>query len=107
MEFSNTSWTDYMIDIDPEVFHGKHNLYFVFTEADKVQFDAWRFSLEPATTGIFPIRTNGTGKPTALFDLNGHRLNGGTPYRGVVIEQYQDENGMMRSRKRVSADPVH
>ena len=107
MEFSNTSWTDYMIDIDPEVFHGKHNLYFVFTEADKVQFDAWIFSHEPATSGISPIRTNETKKPMGLFDLNGHRLTDGTPYRGVVIEQYQDENGKMRSRKRLSTNTVH
>ena len=77
-------------------------------EADKVQFDAWQFSHEPATIGIFPIRTTTeTGKPTGLFDLNGHRLTDGTPYRGVVIEQYQDENGKMRSRKRLSTNTVH
>ena len=107
VEFSNDSWTDNVIEVDPEVFKSKHNLFFVFTEADKVQFDAWNFSHEPATNGIFPIRTNETQKPTALFDLNGHRLTGGTPYRGVVIEQYQDENGKTQSRKRMSANTVH
>jgi arabinoxylan arabinofuranohydrolase len=107
LEFSATDWEDVAIDVDPEVFKSKHNLYFVFDEADKVQFDAWNFSHEPATNGIFPISTPAAEKPTGLFDLNGHRLTDGTPYRGVVIEQYQDENGKMRSRKRLSTNTVH
>ena len=105
VEFASSDWEEKVIDVDPEVFKGKHDLYFVFTEANNVQFDAWNFSHEPATNGIFPIHT--TEKPSALFDLNGHRLTNGTPYRGVVIEQYQDANGKMRSRKRMSANPVH
>ena len=105
IEFATSDWEDKVIDVDPEVFKGKHNLYFVFTEADNVQFDAWDFSHEPATNGIFPIHS--TEKPSALFDLNGHRLTSGTPYRGVVIEQYQDGNGKTRSRKRMSANTVH
>lgn len=105
MEFSADDWEDKVISVDPAVFKGKRNLYFVFTEAKKVQFDAWAFSHEDAS-GIVPIHT-AEGEPKALFDLNGHRLTDGTPYRGVVIEQYQDASGKMRSRKRVSADPVH
>jgi hypothetical protein len=105
MEFDADDWEDKVISVDPAVFKGKRNLYFVFTEAKKVQFDAWNFSHEDAS-GIVPIRT-AEGEPKALFDLNGHRLTDGTPYRGVVIEQYQDASGKMRSRKRVSADPVH
>jgi arabinoxylan arabinofuranohydrolase len=105
MEFSSTDWEDHVIDIDPEVFNGKRNVFFIFTEAEKVLFDAWAFSKDTAT-GITPI-TPAKGQPRGLFDLNGHRLTDGTPYRGVVIEQYQDENGKMRSRKRVSTDAVH
>ena len=105
IEFSSSSFEDHVIEVDPEVFKGKHNLFFVFTEADKVQFDAWRFSLD-STVGISPIQT-AEGHPTGLFDLQGHRLTDGTPYRGVVIEQYQDASGKMRSRKRLSANPVH
>ena len=105
VEFSSSSFEDHVIEVDPEVFKGKHNLFFVFTEADKVQFDAWRFSLDSAV-GISPIHT-AEGHPTGLFDLQGHRLTDGTPYRGVVIEQYQDASGKMRSRKRLSANPVH
>ena len=107
IEFASADWKDYTIDVDPEAFKGKHSLYFVFDEADKVQFDAWQFSHEPAPNGIFPISTPAAEKPTALFDLNGHRLTSGTPYRGVVIEQYQDGNGKTRSRKRLSANTVH
>ncbi|MBR4729030.1 MAG: family 43 glycosylhydrolase [Prevotella sp.] len=46
VEFSSTEWTDYTIDVDPEVFKGKHNLYFVFAEVNNAQFDAWSFSQE-------------------------------------------------------------
>ena len=99
VEFNSSSWEDYVIDVDPEVFNGVHNLFFVFREADKVQFDAWRFS-EETSVGIFPIRT--TEKPTVLFDLNGHRVTEGNPYRGVVIEQYQDANGIKHTRKRIN-----
>jgi hypothetical protein len=106
MEFSSTEFENHAVNIDPEVFKGVKNfLFLVFTQADNVQFDAWDFSHEPAINGIFPIHS--TEKPSALFDLNGHRLTSGTPYRGVVIEQYQDENGKMRSRKRLSTNTVH
>lgn len=105
VEFSSIDIEDHVINIDPEVFNGTHSVFFVFTEADsKVQFDAWCFSHDDAS-GITPIRT--AKKTSTLFDLNGHRLTDGTPYRGVVIEQYQDENGKMRSRKRVSTNTVH
>jgi len=106
MEFSSTEFENHAVNIDPEVFKGVKNfLFLVFTQADNVQFDAWYFSTEPAS-GIAPIRTTNE-QPKALFDLNGHRLTNGTPYRGVVIEQYQDVNGKRQSRKRLSTNTVH
>ena len=106
MEFSSTEFENHAVNIDPEVFKGVKNfLFLVFTQADNVQFDAWYFSTEPAS-GIAPIRTTNE-QPKALFDLNGHRLTNGTPYRGVVIEQYQDANGKRQSRKRLSTNTVH
>ena len=106
MDFSSTEFEDHAVNIDPEAFKGVKNfLFLVFTQAENVQFDAWRFSTESANA-ITPIRT-ANGQPKALFDLSGHRLTNGTPYRGVVIEQYQDENGNKWSRKRLSTDPVH
>ena len=106
MNFSSTEFEDHAVNIDPEVFKGVKNfLFLVFTQADNVQFDAWRFSTESAN-GITPISTSNE-QPKALFDLSGHRLTNGTPHRGIVIEQYQDANGKKQSRKRLSTNPVH
>ena len=101
VEFSSSSWEDYVIDVDPEVFKGvQKNVFLVFTESDKAQFDAWQFSKE-SSNGIITIH-NADSQPTARYDLSGHRLTEGTSHHGIVIEQYQDANGVKRTRKRLS-----
>jgi arabinoxylan arabinofuranohydrolase len=37
-----------------------------------------------------------------LYDLSGRRLSGAQQHRGIVIEQYTDENGVKHSRKVVT-----
>ena len=101
LDFTSSDWEDQVIVIDPEVFKGKHDVFFVFTEADKVQFDAWNFSHD-TTVGIAPSRTV-EGQPSARYDLSGHRLNDGTSHRGIVIEQYKDASGTKHTRKRFNS----
>ena len=103
VEFSSSSWEDYVIDVDPEVFKGvQKNVFLVFIESDKAQFDAWQFSKEPSS-GIITIH-NADSQPTARYDLSGHRLTEGTSHHGIVIEQYQDANGVKRTRKRINSN---
>ncbi|MBR5749099.1 MAG: family 43 glycosylhydrolase [Prevotella sp.] len=101
IEFSSSSTTmeDHVFEVDPTVFKGTKNLFFiVFTQADGVQFDAWQF-FETAPSGITSI-PDATTEPSARYDLNGRRLSS-TSSKGLVIEQYKDNNGVTRTRKRV------
>ena len=101
IEFSSTDFEDHTIDI-PEnklaKFKGvKDNLYFVVSEGDNVYVDAWQFQ-EIGTSGIQTIENS---KPVQrkIYDLSGRRLSGGENHRGIVIEQYTDENSVKHSRK--------
>ena len=90
---------DHVMEIDPTVFKGTKNfLFLVFTEAQGVQFDAWQF-YETAPNAISAVPTEAT-QPSAQYDLNGRRLQNANR-SGLVIEQYQDVNGITRTRKRV------
>ena len=101
LEFSSSALENHVLEIDPEIFKGtKAYLYFVFTKAETVWFDTWQFfETEPSTIAPVP---NAMHQPSVLFDLNGRRLSGNN-HSGLVIEQYQDVNGITRSRKRVSS----
>ena len=100
LEFSSTEMEDHVFEIDPETFKGTKNLFFlVFTEATNVQFDAWQF-YETAPNAINPLSTLNSQLSTHIYDLNGRRLQNANR-SGLVIEQYQDVNGITRTRKRV------
>lgn len=100
LEFSSTEMEDHVFEIDPEVFKGTKNLFFlVFTEATNVQFDAWQF-FETAPNAINPLSTLNSQLSTHIYDLNGRRVQNANR-SGFVIEQYQDANGTTRTRKRV------
>ena len=71
-------------------------VYFVFTAADKVQFDAWQFSAEQ-TTGIQQVVPS-PSSDSKLYDLSGRRINNNAS-KGIVIEQSTDVNGKKQSRK--------
>ena len=99
VEFSSTTMEDQVFEIDPEVFKGTKNLFFlVFTQADNVQFDAWQF-YETAPSAITAV-PNAATEPSARYDLNGRRLSNASG-KGLVIEQYQDADGTPRTRKRM------
>jgi arabinoxylan arabinofuranohydrolase len=99
VQFASTEMEDHVFEIDPETFKGTKNLFFlVFTEATNVQFDAWQFyETAPNTISAVPTETT---LPSAQYDLNGRRLQNANR-SGLVIEQYQDVNGITRTRKRV------
>lgn len=100
VQFSSTEMEDHVFEIDPETFKGTKNLFFlVFTEATNVQFDAWQF-FETAPNAINPLSTLNSQLSTHIYDLNGRRVQNANR-SGLVIEQYQDINGITRTRKRV------
>ena len=95
IEFSSSSMEEHATNIDPAPFKGVHNVYFVFTAADKVQFDSWQFSTEQ-TTGIKNV-VHTQSSDSKFFDLSGRRINNAS--KGIVIEQSTDVNGKKQSRK--------
>ena len=96
IEFSSSSMEEHDTNIDPAPFKGVHDVYFVFTAADKVQFDAWQFSAEQ-TTGIQQVVPT-QSSDSKLYDLSGRRINNNAS-KGIVIEQTTDVNGKKQSRK--------
>ena len=105
IEFSSTDFEDHVVDI-PEGKLDKFkkvrdNLYFIVSEGEDVYVDAWKF-LEAGSTGIREM-VKGTSSNRQLYDLSGRRLSGAQQHRGIVIEQYTDENGVKHSRKVLSS----
>ena len=83
IEFSSTELEEHTIDVDPSVFSGEKKLYFVFTEANNVQFDSWQFS-QDTSEGISNVTTS-DNQPSAIYDLSGTRLQE-KPNGGVYIQ---------------------
>ena len=99
VEFSSTTFQDFTVDLDPALFKKVHHLYFVFTESTNAQFDSWQFA-EYDPTGVFEIETTeDIQSEKQFFDLSGRRLPKDSKHRGLVIEQYTDENGTKKVRK--------
>lgn len=98
LEFSSTAYADHTIEIDDAKFMNSRSVYFVFTEATNVYFDAWQFT-EAEPDGIQAISREGT--PTQYFDLSGKQIRDINHHNGVVIEQSIDANGTKTSRKRM------
>lgn len=88
------------IDLDVSAFQNVKNVFFVITSADNFYLDAWQFT-EAGNDGILEIENS---KPTKRqsYDLSGRSVSDSRQQRGIVIEQYTDENGVKRSRKVVS-----
>ena len=97
LDFSSTTFEDHVIDVDPAVFRGVKTVYFVFTSATNVQFDAWQFTKQDPDAVALPTST--APSTVATYDLSGRRLTTPHPRQGIVIEQYIDGNGTKRSRK--------
>ena len=97
LDFSSTAFEDHVINVDPTVFKGVKTVYFVFTSATNVQFDAWQFTNEQPDAIALP--TNTTPSTVTTYDLSGRRLTTRHPRHGIVIQQYTDGNGTKRTRK--------
>ncbi len=97
LDFSSTAFEDHVIDVDPAVFRGVKTVYFVFTSATNVQFDAWQFTKQDPDAVALPTST--APSTVVTYDLSGRRLTTPHPRQGIVIEQYIDGNGTKRSRK--------
>jgi arabinoxylan arabinofuranohydrolase len=104
IEFSSTDFEDHTIEIPEDKlakFKGvKSLLYFIVTEAENVYVDSWQFH----EIGTSDIQTIENSKPVQrkIYDLSGRSLSEGQNHRGIVIEQYTDENGVKHSRKVLS-----
>ncbi|MCR4853462.1 MAG: family 43 glycosylhydrolase [Prevotella sp.] len=100
LEFSSADFEDHTISLDAEKVKDVRQVYFVFTEAEGVQFDAWKFE-ENTTVGINAIE-NGTQTTIRKYDLSGRLVPTDASHQGIIIEQYVDEQGVKHQRKRVS-----
>ena len=91
---------EHTVELDASKFVGVKNVYFVVTAADNVYVDAWQF-IEADPSGIEEI-VNSKKVKQQRYDLSGRQLSHSNNHRGIVIEQYTDENGVKHSRKVVS-----
>jgi arabinoxylan arabinofuranohydrolase len=90
--------TDQTIDIPANTLKDvNNNLYLFVAEATDFYVDAWQFT-EADPSGIQTLESSKALK-TQRYDLSGRRLSGVQQHRGIVIEQYTDENGVKHSRK--------
>ena len=104
LEFSSADMEDHFFEISAEKFKGfKNNLVISFSAAEDVYVDAWQFA-EAVTDGIHGAEAgknvNRKSVDSKSYDLSGRRLSGSRSHRGIVIEQYTDENGVKRNRMR-------
>ena len=104
VDLSSTDFEDYTIEIPENKLKSvkgvKTALYFIVTEGEDVYVDSWKF-LEIGSTAIQEL-SNSKSSNSQWYDLSGRRLSGAQQHRGIVIEQYIDENGVKHSRKVVS-----
>ena len=101
VEFSSTEMGDQTFEVDAAKFKGvKSNILIAVTEATDFYVDAWQFTAYDPT-GIEEVVSSQKVKQQR-YDLSGRKLSDANNHRGIVIEQYTDENGVKHSRKVVS-----
>jgi len=100
LSFSSTDFEDHTIAVDPERMKDARQIYFVFTEAEDVQFDAWRF--EPNSTDGIATDVTVLQTPVRQYDISGRRVPVSRRHSGIIIEQYIDGQGVTRQRKRIN-----
>lgn len=98
VEASSTTYKEYTVALDRTKVKGVKNIFFVCTEGTDLRFDTWKFT-EYDPTGIETVSTKETNVKKVVYDLSGRRLQKGSKHRGLVIEQYTDENGTQKVRK--------
>ena len=88
LQFNSTSIQDHTFAVDPSVFKGVKTVYFIFTEASNVKFDAWRFNKD-VIDGVKNVKTvKSVGKAiqhAGSYDLMGRRLQD-SPSQGVYVK---------------------
>ena len=100
LEFSSTYMEDHTIDLNATKFQGvKNNFNISFSAAEDVYVDAWQFA-ELVPDGIEEIEAGKIANSTSAncYDLSGRKLSGSHQNRGIVIEQFVDENGVKHNR---------
>ena len=98
LNISSNDMSDNVFEVDATKFQGVKNIYIVATAATDLYLDAWQFT-EIDPTGIQTIESSKVGQ-TQRYDLLGRPITDTQQHRGIVIEQYTDENGIRHSRKR-------
>ena len=91
---------DHTIDLNATKFQGvKNNFNISFSAAEDVYVDAWQFA-ELVPDGIEEIEAGKIANSTSAncYDLSGRKLSGSHQNRGIVIEQFVDENGVKHNR---------
>ena len=100
---ASSDMTDYVVDVDPAIFTGQKTIYIVATAGTGVYLDAWQ-ATEASTASIDATLRNSEKANSDVYDLSGRKVSrypsAAVQQRGIVIEQYTDENGVRHSRKR-------
>ena len=100
LEFSSTDMEDHTIDLNAAKFQGvKNNFNISLSAAEDVYVDAWQFA-ELVPDGIEDVEAGKIVNSTSAncYDLSGRKLSGSHHNRGIVIEQFVDENGVKHNR---------
>jgi arabinoxylan arabinofuranohydrolase len=99
---SSNEMTDNTVEVDASKFNGQKNIYFVVSSGTDVYLDAWQ-ATETQPDAVQDI-DSGKVINTRRYDLSGRRIPDSQEHRGLVIEQYTDENGVKHSRKTFSKE---
>lgn len=83
LSFSSPGWKEVEEAVSPDVFKGKHDVYFYFPETRIAQFDEWRFT-ENLANGIEAIQKDKKVGKVAAYNLNGQHVSA-TQNRGLTI----------------------
>ena len=94
LECSSTVFEEKTVDVDPSVFTGVKNVFFVCTDGTSLYFDNWQFSDTQPDAVTAPAAA--TKAPDGTYRLDGTTVNAGTQPRGLVIERKAGQ-----SRKRI------
>jgi len=84
LEFSATNFTDFTLDLDSTKFSGVRNVFFVFTEANNVQFDSWQF-IENLPDDIENIKANDPKGTSHVYDLTGKTMQVISQKKGIYL----------------------
>ncbi len=101
IEFSSTGFEDHTVEVDPEKTKGVKSMYIIFSNATNVRFDSWQFT-EAESTGIdSPAADAKAAGTTRYYDLSGRRISPSEMKGKVVIEEFEDQQGVRHVRKRM------